>query len=81
MTEQECLKIICDVVRGDLENNNIQIDETMTSEDIPGWDSLAHTRIILNIGYRLGINLDIIETYELNNIGELVQLILRSKSL
>jgi acyl carrier protein len=79
MNKDECLKIICDVVRQDTGNPSLELTEEMAADDVPGWDSLAHTRIILNIGAKLDVNLDIIESYGLNSIGDLVQLALRSK--
>ena len=58
------------------ENLNISA-EKITNElavgDIPEWDSLAHVRIIGALELALGIELDIEETLELEDVFDLVE--------
>jgi acyl carrier protein len=42
------------------------------AEEVPGWDSLIHSRIVLALEERLKIRIDIARTYELRDLGELV---------
>ena len=46
-----------------------------TSEDLPGWDSLSHTLLILAIEEHFGIELPPERTFDLENVGALVALI------
>jgi len=48
------------------------ISPTMTASDVPGWDSLAHARIMLEIAARLGITIEIEKTYRLATVADLV---------
>lgn len=46
-----------------------------TAADIPGWDSLAHVRIMLNLEARTGCEIDIDATYDVDTVGALVELL------
>jgi len=50
---------------------NFQFDMGMTAADIPGWDSLRHTILIMEINRVAGIDLSPEETAELKNLGAL----------
>lgn len=43
--------------------------------DVPGWDSLAHVRIMLNVEARAGQPVDIDASYTVATVGELVELL------
>jgi acyl carrier protein len=43
----------------------------MASNDVPGWDSLAHVRILLNLDSRLATTIDIKKTYSAATIADL----------
>jgi acyl carrier protein len=40
--------------------------------EVPGWDSLTHGRIVLALEERLQVRIDIAQTYELADLGGLV---------
>ncbi len=52
------------------------LDRECTAADVPGWDSLAHMRIMMNLEARLAIEIDIDRSYRARTIGELVDLVL-----
>ena len=52
-----------------------QITFTTTSSEVPGWDSLAHVRIMLGIEMELDIEIPIEATYRAATVGELVELV------
>jgi acyl carrier protein len=37
---------------------------------VPGWDSLMHSRIVLALEERLALRIDVSRTYELRDLGE-----------
>jgi acyl carrier protein len=55
--------------------NNVSITRETTSVDINGWDSLSHSLFILGVEDEFGLDLPLDKTYELRNIGDLVDLI------
>lgn len=68
----DILDIVKAVVAEETGNSPDSILPTMTASDVPGWDSLAHARIILEIGARLNIMIVIEKTYRVATIGDLV---------
>jgi acyl carrier protein len=57
-----------------------KIDERWTSEDIPAWDSTGHLLLILEIGKEFGIELGIEDMFEVNDLGDLAQ-VLKKKGI
>ena len=49
-----------------------EITPLTTADDVPGWDSLAHVRIVLNVNERLGAKIEFKSTYSAANVGELI---------
>jgi len=78
MTDDEIFAVIRTVVSEETGGSSLEITPQMTANDVPGWDSLAHIRIILEIGSRLGVSIDVEATYRTATIGDLIPLIHRS---
>jgi acyl carrier protein len=47
----------------------------MTAAEVPGWDSLAHIRIVMNLEARTGAEIDMDKTYRAATIGDLIDLV------
>jgi acyl carrier protein len=54
---------------------SIVISRDTTADDIEGWDSINHVRLIVSVEQRLGISLPTSEIVDLRNVGELIDLI------
>lgn len=54
-------------------DESIQLAETMTAEDVDGWDSLQHIRLLLAIENGFSIRFAIGEGTSLRNVGELIE--------
>lgn len=48
------------------------ITDDLCAADVAGWDSFAHVNLIFSIEEGLGRPIDVSETFELQNIGELI---------
>jgi len=44
---------------------------------VPGWDSLMHARIVLALEERLQVRVDIAHTYDIDDLGGLVDYLTR----
>jgi len=80
MTDDEVLLRILDVMRDTLKGGKqiVSISRDSTANTVPGWDSLSHAVLILNIESEFDVELPIEETLELNNVGDLADLIKNS---
>jgi len=56
------------------------ITRATTSADVDGWDSLSHSIFILGVEDEFGTDLPIDKTYEMKDIGDLVDLIAAQRS-
>lgn len=50
----------------------VTIDRSTVSEDVDGWDSLAHTILMLRLEKALHIRVDEELASTVNNVGELI---------
>ena len=69
--------IFCDV----FDDDSIKIFDNMTSANIEDWDSLNHITLVLNIEKVFDLKLNLAEVGKLENIGEMIELILRKTNL
>lgn len=53
------------------DDDEIQINDNVTANDIDGWDSLSHVNLILAIEKRFGIKFDLKELLTFQNVGDL----------
>lgn len=76
MTREEVLKKVNEMFVEAFDNENLKIGYDTTSNDIEGWDSLMQMNIIKIIEDDFGIQFDMDEIMEMENIGVMVELIL-----
>ena len=63
------------IARRVLDNTRLRSNPEDDSSAIPGWDSLQHTLIILEINDLMGLDIDACEASAAKNFGELVAMI------
>ena len=72
MTTMQMLnEIFCEV----FEDDEIELNEEMTANDVEGWDSLSHVVLILAVENRFGIKFGQKELLTFKNVGDLAQAI------
>ena len=69
--------IFCEV----FDDDSIKISDNMTSADIEEWDSLNHITLVVNIEKVFCLKLNLSEVGKLENIGEMIELILKKINL
>jgi acyl carrier protein len=71
---QEFTKIFHDVFNDD----TIVVRPELTANDVDGWDSLSHIRLVLTVERAFGVKFSASEVARLKNVAGLVDLV-RSK--
>jgi len=61
-------EIACDV----FEEENLQLNDETTADDVDGWDSLTHLGFVNEIEIEFSIKFTLAEIRNLKNVGELV---------
>lgn len=70
---------LTDIFHDVLDNDDIVLAPQLTANDVEGWDSLAHVRLILAIEKAFQVSFTASEVGRLKNVGELAGLV-QSKS-
>ena len=75
MTDPELYAGLNQIFRQVLDDDSIDLQPSMTAEDVDGWDSMNHIFIVVEIEKRFGIKFQAAEMEELKNVGELASLV------
>lgn len=63
---------IVKIVKNITQNDEDDILESTTAEDIDGWDSLSHIYIITDVEKHFQINFSAAEAYNIKSIGDFI---------
>jgi acyl carrier protein len=69
---------LVEAVREETGNPSVTVSPGMTADDIPGWDSLAHVRIVMNLEARTGAEIEISDTYKAATVDDLCKIVLKN---
>jgi acyl carrier protein len=75
MTEDEIRTTMFGIVRSVLGQDALALSAATTAQDVPGWDSLRHVKIILQVEDRFDIRLSSREIDGLHDVGDFLALI------
>jgi acyl carrier protein len=75
MGVQIILNKLTEIMRDVFDDDGIEPTEAMTANDVEGWDSLSHIRLMVSIERRFNIKFTNTEVEKLQNVGELVKAI------
>ena len=68
---RELREIFCDV----FDRDEIELTPSTTADDIEGWDSLAHLRIMMSVERAFQVRFSAAEVAALRNVGDLAEMI------
>lgn len=77
MTESEIKTRLKDIFVDVLDISAIELDRKTTASDIDEWDSLAHISLLVAIEKEFGIKFELTEIKNLQNVGDMLDLIAR----
>jgi len=80
MTREEVFGNLNEVFRDIFDDDSITLTETSTAHDIEDWDSLEFVNIVVAVMQAFKIKFSIEDLRKLENIGQLVDLILKRLS-
>lgn len=74
-TKQELLVRLNAVFQDVFDDDDIEINEMTSSEDIPEWDSLMHVTLVVATEREFNVKLNAAEIGKLENVGSLLDLL------
>ncbi len=75
MEDQEIYDRLRDIFSDVFDEESIAVTPGLSADDIDGWDSLTHIRLMLTIEKAFKVKFSTSEVGKLANVGELVALI------
>ena len=77
MEFNEVMGLLYPIFRDVFDDDELIIEANTTANDIDGWDSLTHIRLVITIEKAFDLRFTAAEVSELENVGEMVELIVR----
>jgi acyl carrier protein len=75
MESAEIYQKLNDVFHDVFDDDEIVVHPNLTANDVDGWDSLRHVRLLLTVEQTFGVKFSASEAIRLNNVGDLAQLV------
>lgn len=66
---------VTDILRGVLDDPALAVTADTVADDVPGWDSMAHIALVVEVECRFGITFQAAEIEALQRVGDLLRLI------
>lgn len=63
--------------RRTFDSETIVLRDQMTAADVPGWDSLAHITLIMDIEEAFNLRFTVDDIADLKNVGEMIEMLQR----
>lgn len=57
------------------DDDEIELSDETTADDIDAWDSLTHVQLIVAVEKEFGLKFSTVEVMKLKNVGEFIALI------
>ena len=75
MDEPQIYQRLTEIFRDVFDEDSIEVTPKLSADDVDGWDSLTHIRLILTVEKAFKIKFSTSEIGKLENVGDLVALI------
>lgn len=79
MEKETVMQIVEEIFQDVFDDKNLVLSETTNANDIEGWDSLTHITILEAVQDEFGIQFSLDEMIELNDVGKMVEAIVRER--
>lgn len=76
MSREEVFERLNRIFRDIFDDEDIEVGEETTSDDIEDWDSLEHINLVVEIENEFGMKFTMGEVHEMKNVGEMVDIII-----
>lgn len=74
-TTTEIYQKLTTIFRDVFDEDNLSVTPQTTADDVDGWDSLTHVRLVLAVSKAFGVRFSAAEIGGLKNVGEFATLI------
>jgi acyl carrier protein len=75
MENAEIYKQLNEIFIDVFDDESLILKPEITADDVDGWDSLTHIRLVISVEKAFGLKFSASEVGKLKNVGEFVELI------
>lgn len=75
MEREDILKALNEIFANVLKEKYLQLDESMSADDVDGWDSLTNMTIISDVEKKWGFRFKLHDIVKLHNVGDMIDVI------
>jgi acyl carrier protein len=75
LTEEDILARVTQIVRDELDDDDIELSMNTQANEVEGWDSMAHVRIVIAVERAFKARFETVQITGLKNVGDLVRLV------
>jgi len=79
MSRNEINKALAEIFRDVFDDENIELSDATTADDIEDWDSLSQITLIGEIESAFSLKFSIKDISSLKNVGEMIDLLVNKK--
>ena len=72
MTREEVFATLTDIFRDVFDDDDIELTDATTADDIEDWDSLEQINLVVACEKKFNVKFDMKEIQALKNVGEMV---------
>lgn len=80
MNSNELMEQIQTIFRDNFDDDSLEITRETTADDIEDWDSLEQINLLTAMEKQFGVKFRLEDVRDLENVGDMADLILRLKS-
>ncbi len=77
MTPTDTWDTLVSIIRETFGDDTLTIERDTTASQVPGWDSVAHVELMIEVEERFGIRFTTGEAAGMNNVGDMAGFIER----
>jgi acyl carrier protein len=79
MSKDDVMLKLADIFRDTFDDDELEVTPGTSRDDVDGWDSLGHIRILSSVEEEFGIRFDLEEVEEITTAGQLADKLLKKK--
>ena len=78
MTREEVFEILTEIFQDVFDDDEIELTDATTADDIEDWDSLEHINLVNAIEEEFDMKFNMGQIVSMKNVGEMVDIILEN---
>jgi acyl carrier protein len=81
ISRDEAIARLTEVLRDIMDDDSLEYSDSLTADDVEGWDSLSHVRFLIAIEKAFGFRFTSGEIDGFKNLGEVLDVIVKRATL